>query len=135
MQKDSPQYYRSKLKIDKHQLDEELIRQPVLFGKVATHAAYATSKRDSLYDNRKVVEGELQVRLRRKHEAEDVKFTEKSIEAEVLRHPERLKAVEDLNLADLELNEWVRLQKRRFCKAILRAEGLVWAAHQWLLPE
>lgn len=75
--------YREWLKIDKDDLDEELIRQPELYAKVALAQVRAVSNRDALKEEEKRLNAELQKEVRARFEKEDIKYTEKSVEAEI----------------------------------------------------
>lgn len=64
------------LKIDKHDLDNELVHQPELYHKAGQEYAAATSYRDEAKDDRDGVKADLDFKLRREAEKEGKKLTE-----------------------------------------------------------
>lgn len=72
--------YENDLKIDEHQLEKEWLRQPSLYMQYAEKAALADNKAKRAKENIEVVKAELSTYYRNTEE----KFTEKSIEAQIL---------------------------------------------------
>lgn len=73
----------SKLKIDEHALDEALRDNPDLFYQVSQRLALAISARDEAKLILEETEAEAAMELRKEAEANDEKFTDKSVEAQV----------------------------------------------------
>jgi hypothetical protein len=85
----------NELRIDKFNLDGELVSQAEIFYKVAEKYIDAVDQRDRLYQNLKNVESELSLEVRTGYELDCKKVTEKVIETSVSTHPRRLEAQED----------------------------------------
>lgn len=76
-----PDEIRDKLKIDKHALDTEVEQQPELFGEVAEAAALAKSQVDSLAEQLKELEANLDQQARKDAAIADERITENEIRA------------------------------------------------------
>lgn len=83
---------RKHLKIDRLNLDEELIKQPQLFFEVAEAAAIARSRMDAAKDNVERVESDVDQRIRQDAANEDERLTEKEIKALIQNDDDRVKA-------------------------------------------
>lgn len=83
---------REALKIDKHSLDDELMYQASLYGRVAEEHAYAVSRRDAANDECKRTDAELDLEIRRGFEAEERKYTESLIHSTVQADPRHTEA-------------------------------------------
>lgn len=83
--------YENDLKIDEHQLEKEWLHQPSLYMRYAEKAALADSKAKRAKENIEVVKAELSTYYRSTEE----KFTEKSIEAQILTDPKYKEANKD----------------------------------------
>jgi hypothetical protein len=100
-------FFESRLAIDKNALDDALVEQPDLMGKVSSRSALALSLRDETKDRIKQVEGELYAEIKDQIEKTDNKRpTDKGIEARINSHPRRIKAVERHVKALRESMEW-----------------------------
>lgn len=82
----------TKLKIDKHGLDDEIEQQPEIFGEVSEAAGMAKSIVESLEEQMKVLESELDAQFRADAEASEDKITEGMVKAFVAGN-ERRKAL------------------------------------------
>lgn len=83
---------KSALVIDKNLLDDELIKQPILYQEVAEQYAMAVSRRDAAHENVKRVDADLYKRIREAYAAEGVKATEAMVQNEITNHPEHIEA-------------------------------------------
>lgn len=80
------------LRIDKYNLDEEMVHQPSLFWQVAEAAAISRSRLDQAEAELKEKEAELDNALRLEAEEKGEKCTESSIAMAIKRHPDRVEA-------------------------------------------
>lgn len=69
------------LKVDKHSLDDELIKQPGLIFEIASEAALWASRRDAAKQRSQSVEAEADARIRHDIEVAGDKVTEKLVES------------------------------------------------------
>lgn len=79
--------FQSGLRIDKNSLDDELIRQPEIFYRVAALHARALADRDSLKVEVEKAEAELYNQFRVKASKSDEKATKDSLQAQVDQSP------------------------------------------------
>lgn len=84
-----PDDLRDKLKIDKYALDEMVEQQPEIFGEVAEAAALAKSQVDSLSEQMKELEAEIDKQTREDAYASDERITENEIKAVIAGSPQR----------------------------------------------
>ena len=84
--------YEGALSIDKHDLDEELIRQPEVFNRISQDEAQAIAERDQAKDKLRVVEAKLDLKIRRNFDKKEKKVTETIILSEVTKHEDRIEA-------------------------------------------
>lgn len=82
-----------KLKLDKHELDRELMEQPQLFYEVARAYTQAVSERDGLYDRRKSYEADLAVNIRQEALDKGTKMTDKAVEQAIQADAKRRKLI------------------------------------------
>lgn len=87
------EYFQSKLKIDKHSLDQALEEQAEIYYQISEEHALAISHRDEAYENIKLVDAELNSSLRREFEEEGKKVTESVVSSAVLQHNDHSSAV------------------------------------------
>lgn len=99
------------LQIDKNNLDEAVQRQPVLYYMVAQKHALALSQRDEAYDRIKTVDAELSLDLREDFGEKGIKFTEGTIQAAILDHPDHKAAVKDHNHLKYVCDELLALKE------------------------
>lgn len=85
----------NELRIDKFNLDDELVSQAEIFYKVAEKHIDSIDERDRLYQSLKNIESGLSLEVRSNCENEGKKVTEKVIETLVNTNPQRLVAQED----------------------------------------
>lgn len=85
-------HYRSQLQIDKHSLDDECIRQPVLYQEISEAHTMACSERDAAKEALAVADALLSERIRNNWNEEGEKVNEKKVADAVLVHPEHSKA-------------------------------------------
>lgn len=88
-----PDEFRKKLRIDKHALDEEVERQPEIYGEVADAAIIAKSQVDSLEQQIKELESEIDTRIRKDADSDEERITENQIRNIVAGNKERKKLV------------------------------------------
>lgn len=67
---------RSSLRIDKHQLDDECMRQPVLYQEISEQHVFANSERDSAKEDLAAIDAKLADKIRTKWNAAGEKFSE-----------------------------------------------------------
>lgn len=99
------------LQIDKNGLDEELRHQPELFHKVADRHAILVSLRDAAKQEIKVVEAEVDRKIRKDLESRDQKVTEKEIESLKVQHPQVLKANDEYLDLSQKVGRWQALKE------------------------
>jgi hypothetical protein len=78
-----PDELRTKLRLDRNALDDEVEQQAEIFGEVGEAAAYAKSAVDSLEEELKELEATLDSEAREDAEANDDRITENAIKARV----------------------------------------------------
>ncbi len=83
------------LKIDKHDLDTELMSQADMFYRVAQEYAHITSVKDELYENIKQTDAKTNIMLRESFADRGTKATESQINAAVLDHQDHKEAFHD----------------------------------------
>lgn len=81
---------KADLAIDKHALDEEIVRQPQLFSEISEQAVMSAAERDAAKENLKVVDAALWIDWRTK--LKDGKVTEKLLDHHVVTDPDHEKA-------------------------------------------
>lgn len=98
--------FEARLKIDRNNLDQELIEQPELFYHVCEQHVKAVSTRDVLYEKRKALEADLSGRIRSEMEKASEKITESRLSAAVAAHEELLDAKGEYLEASREAELW-----------------------------
>ncbi len=88
-----PDELRHKLRIDKHALDDEVEHQPELYGEVAEAAALSKSQIDSLEEQLKELEADLDTQARADAENEGERTTENAIKAIIASDSDRKEMV------------------------------------------
>lgn len=78
--------YRRLLKIDKHAIDEELMRQPTLYREVGDHYTLAVSQKDQAEAELKRIAATLDREIRDNMDPGEKKITEAGILAEIQTH-------------------------------------------------
>lgn len=91
------------LQIDQDALDEELAEVGQIFQKVGEEIAFATSRRDQAKDELALIMADLDLIVRQDMRQEDVKVTEGSVKAAMLKHPDAQGAVQRLRKREEEL--------------------------------
>lgn len=89
-----PDELRRRLRIDKNALDDEVEQQPEIYGDVGDAAAMAKSQVESLEEQLKELESELDGRIRSDHS--DERITENEIKALIAADPRRKEMVIDI---------------------------------------
>lgn len=102
--------YRKMLKIDRHNLDEELIQQASHFMGVAEAFALAVSKREFAKEEVNRVAARLYVRFR-KNQAEGEKVTEAQINAKISKHEDHIAARDGYKQASEDADRWLALKE------------------------
>ena len=88
-----PDELRTKLRIDKHSLDTEVEQQPELYGEVAEAAALSKSQIDSLEEQIKELEADIDTQARVDADNEGDRITENAIKAIIASDEDRKKMV------------------------------------------
>ena len=88
-----PDELRQRLRIDKHALDDEVEHQPELYGEVAEAASLAKSQVESLEEQIKEVEADLDTQARADAETEGDRITENAIKAIIASDKDRKEMV------------------------------------------
>lgn len=91
-----PDELRHKLRIDKHALDDEVEHQPELYGEVAEAASLSKSQIDSLEEQIKELEADLDTQARADAENEGDRITENAIKAIIASDRDRKEMVIEL---------------------------------------
>lgn len=121
---------KAALVIDKHALDDELMRQPQLMQQVSEEYANAISQKDFFYDQAKKLEGDLYIEMKTHIEGSGEKATEVRVKSEVERHPKRIEARDNYNLWVAQTEKWLGLKdsfmQRMFA---LRELASLWGAN------
>lgn len=99
------------LKIDKNDLDEEIVRQPEIYYQVAQQCSEKQSQRDYAYDDIKRAYAEISLEVREDFEREGRKSTEALVEATVRADPGYIKAQEQHAKLRLEADKYAALQE------------------------
>lgn len=99
------------LVVDKHELDEEWIRQPDLFWRAASGLAKAIADRDDAKQTLASVRAKLAGDLREMHTKASEKFTVDSIGQEVELEDEVVTARKDFNNAEIMVGRWAALKE------------------------
>jgi len=94
--------FRAMLRVNKHQLDEELEIQAEVMGRISDRMAAVGARAAEAEQELKVVEA----RLYRQFKDDDEKMTDKAADSAVRRHQERARAFERVNLLGKELAQW-----------------------------
>lgn len=93
-------FFKSALRIDKNNLDDEFIRQPQQFSDVTDALALAESQRDMLKDDLKTSEAQLSITIRSEKDLKGEKTTEATIKELVQVDTRRRKVYTQLVAAD-----------------------------------
>lgn len=94
--------YNNALKIDKLDLDNELIEQAAIYYQVSREYAQAVSIRDELYDKVKRVAAKLDKKLRDDNAEQGLRITEVALQSQILNEEPYIQAREEFNNAKLE---------------------------------
>lgn len=94
------------LRIDRHALDDELMRQPHTYHEAAKASAIALSRRDKAKDWVKRAEAKAYGRVRARLEASGAKVTEPLIAAQIELDPEVIEGKDALVAAGREASLW-----------------------------
>lgn len=87
------------LRIDNLALDEELLKQPWLFGVIGDALVLEQDNRDSIKDELERKEAEVGLEIRKEFEDDGVSYTEAKLKSEVLTDPSILDLKEELQKA------------------------------------
>lgn len=99
------------LEIDKHSLDDELVRQPALFFKVADAYVEAVAERDSCKEELAAVDAELDPKIRGRFEQMGDKYTEAMVKAEIQLAKKHQDAFDTFNLAKARADRLLALKE------------------------
>jgi hypothetical protein len=102
---------KKRLRIDKHDLDEELIRQPELFFEVSERVTQAIAERDALKEELANVDAELDKEVRAKLTKNLERFTEAMVKNAIQTHKKHATAAENYLEAKNEADNWVALKE------------------------
>lgn len=83
---------RSRLRIDKHRLDDELIEQASLYFEVSEQQVLAVAQRDALKEEVSTVDAELDSIVRKELEKKSAKYTEAMVKGGIAQHKHHLAA-------------------------------------------
>lgn len=103
--------YKSLLKINKNQLDEELVQGPELLFSVWEAYIQAIDIRDALKNDLAVVEAEVDKKIRHDAEVAEEKITEGAVKARVLTNQRRKKAYDNFLDAKLAADKLFALKE------------------------
>ena len=103
--------YVGLLKIDKNDLDTELIRQTDLFNKISLQFVEAASIRDEKKKYLQVVEAELRLKIKKEFDDDGRRVTEKTLDAMIITDPIRLKANKIYQEAKLKCDKYEVLKE------------------------
>lgn len=126
-------YYKD-LKIDKHKLDREIIRQPQLYMKWALRASEVADDKELAKDKLEILKNRVEKKIRKnpkKYGITTDKVTEGAIKTVVLSSPKIRKATtEIINLASIErtLNEAKNAfkQRQRMLESLVKLKTDLW---------
>ena len=122
---------REQLLIDKHALDDELIRQSQLFSEIGDQAVMAGAERDAAKENLEVTDSRLDTEWRKK--LSTVKTTEKIINNHVKTDPRHEKAFELWLEAKSKADELENLQKSFLQRAnMLKSLCQLYTSNYWM---
>lgn len=102
---------REGLQIDKHALDDELIRQPDMLYRVSEHLTLRISQRDAAKQDLSEIEARVDADLRRDASISETRITEKEIESQKKVNREVLRAVDKLRLLNLSVGRLSALKE------------------------
>ena len=102
---------REAIKIDKFNLDEELVQQPILYETVAAHAVVAQSRADKLKKDREQTEYTLAKDIRSYAAQTGTKKTEKGIDEEIKTTPAWYETQEEYEQAVTTASQWSVMQE------------------------
>ena len=100
-----------KLKIEKFDLDTELIEFPSVFYQVSENVTTAMAERDHLKDVLGQVSAELDTEIRVDFANEGKKITENQVRSEIETHPNYLKARKNYTDAKVLADQWSTLKE------------------------
>jgi len=125
-------YYKD-LKINKHKLDREIIRQPQLYMKWAVRASEATGDKEIAKDRLELLRNRLEKKIRKNPQKYgiDDKVTEGAIRVVVQNNPKIKKAnIEIINLASIERTlikaENAFKQRQRMLETLVKLKTDLW---------
>jgi hypothetical protein len=110
MKNPTPRDFEDRLKIDRHNLDQELIEQPELFYRICEQYALAVSQRDQMNDRCKQVAAERLERWRAKLEAKSEKVTEARLKTLAAADPKYTAVVREYAEAARQVDQWLALK-------------------------
>jgi hypothetical protein len=99
------------LRIDKTNLDEELIQHPEVFYRVADKVAYLVSQRDAAKQDLAEVEARVDAQIRHDLEVRGEKVTERMVDSEKVLHQQVIKAKKTLHALNDQLGQWQALKE------------------------
>lgn len=94
---------KTALRFSKEEIDEALVRQPVLYEQVSSHLAYSINHRDLVREQQKRTEAFVANEIR---EQSEVKLTVKEVEAAVEQDQRYIDARESYKRASLWVDKW-----------------------------
>lgn len=97
--------------IDKHNLDEAIIKQPQLYFEVSSMLASLIDARDASKENLSRVDANIATELRVYYEKEGTKFTQSSIAEEVLQDQKHFASFNEFNICRRNVNSWSSLKE------------------------
>ena len=131
-EEDSP---KTLLAIDKHNLDEEVIRQPMLQYDASERYAYVVSYRDALKDDIKKLSAELYLQYRESLSKAETRVTETLIQANVDIDEELVALKIALGKAVLDVDKLVALKDAVFQRGFMLKELCSMYLHDYYAKE
>jgi len=100
-------YYKQQLAIDQHNLDAEMIRQPVLFHDVCEEVVRLQDRVSRLKADLKSVDANLNLKIRES----GAKVTQDAVQAQIETHPDHTALIQQLSDAVYEQDRWATLRE------------------------
>lgn len=131
MPKLSPTELKSLLLINKHALDDEIIRQSQLYSDISDYAVQAEAERDAAKEDLEVVDAKLDIKWRKK--LKDEKSTETMFKNLVKTDPEHEKAFDVWLAAKSNADEMNNLKNSFLQRSnMLRTLGQLYTSNYWM---
>ena len=124
--------YAALIRIDRNQLDDELIRQPEIFAWLSEDLVTAIAIQDEKKNRVPVIEAELNQKIRKQLDRAGEKYTEAVINSRVLTHEDRTQALNEYTQARANAGRLMGLKEAFSQRAnMLRELAHLFAAGYW----